>query len=95
MMGVDRFTVLANAQLDIRNALPTTHTATARNVYEEGVLIFPLRVQQDYKDLEDVIRLCMMWIRVPKQWRGDYLAALRVARSRPGAGLGCIGSIRR
>src|SRR5262249_19529569 len=80
--GEHRFTVMAKAhQADIGNALPTTYMATARDVYEEGALIFPaVKVQEDYRDVEDVIRVCLMRIRVPEQWRGDYLASLGAAR---------------
>src|SRR5262245_63618252 len=53
----------------------------ARDVYEEGSLNFPaVRVQQDYSDVEDVIRMCRRRIRVPDQWYGDYLAMLGAAR---------------
>ena len=80
--GVHRFTVLAKAhQADIGNSLPTTYMATARDVYEEGALIYPaVKVQDDYRDIEDIVRLSMLRIRVPEQWRGDYLAALGAAR---------------
>ena len=80
--GRHRFTVLAKAhQADIGNALPTTYHAAARDVYEEGALIFPAtQVQRGYKDIDDIIRLCEMRIRVPEQWRGDYLASLGAAR---------------
>ena len=80
--GVHRFTVLAKAhQADIGNSLPTTYMATARDVYEEGALIFPaVKVQQDYRDIDDIIRMCTMRIRAPEQWRGDYLAGLGAAR---------------
>ena len=80
--GVHRFTVLAKAhQADIGNAMPTTYMSTARDVYEEGALIFPaVKVQQDYGDIDDIVRMCMMRIRVPEQWRGDYLAAVGAAR---------------
>ena len=46
--GVHRFTVLAKAhQADCGNSLPTTYIGDARDVYEEGALIFPARqVQQ-------------------------------------------------
>jgi N-methylhydantoinase B len=77
-----RFTVLAKAhQADIGNAIPTTYHATARDVYEEGALLFPgTKVQSGYRDIEDIIRLCELRIRVPEQWRGDYLASLGAAR---------------
>ena len=53
----------------------------ARDVYEEGALIFPaVKIQSDYKDVDDVIRMCRMRIRVPDQWWGDYLAMSGAAR---------------
>jgi N-methylhydantoinase B len=80
--GVHRFTVLAKAhQADCGNSQPTTYLGSARDVYEEGALIFPaVRIQENYQTNEDVVRMCQMRIRVPEQWRGDYLAALGAAR---------------
>ena len=80
--GVHRYTVLAKAhQADIGNSIPTTYFADARDVYEEGALIFPaVKTQTDYHDIEDIIRMCMMRIRAPGTWWGDYLAALGAAR---------------
>ncbi|MEA2484410.1 MAG: N-methylhydantoinase [Thermoleophilaceae bacterium] len=80
--GVHRFTVLAKAhQADCGNALPTTYSATARDVYEEGAIVFPcVKVQQAYADVEDIVRMCRQRIRVPDQWWGDYLALLGAAR---------------
>jgi N-methylhydantoinase B len=80
--GIHRFTLLAKAhQADIGNSIPTTYHAAARDLYEEGALIFPAtQVQSGYEDISDIIRLCEMRIRVPEQWRGDYLASLGAAR---------------
>jgi N-methylhydantoinase B len=80
--GVHRFTVFSKAhQADCGNALPTTYAGAARDVYEEGALMFPaVRVQEDYRDVGDVIRMAMLRIRVPEQWWGDYLALLGAAR---------------
>jgi N-methylhydantoinase B len=80
--GRHHFTVWVKAhQADIGNSLPTTYMAQARDVYEEGALIFPcVKVQQDDEDIADIIRLCEMRIRVPGQWRGDYLAMVGAAR---------------
>ncbi len=80
--GVHRFTVLAKAhQADIGNSVPTTYFATARDVYEEGALIFPsVQVQKDYQDITDFLRMCEVRIRVPEQWRGDYAAMMGSAR---------------
>jgi N-methylhydantoinase B len=80
--GRHLFTTAAKAhQADCGNAQPTTYMPYARDVYEEGGLIFPaVRVQRDYRDIADVIRLCRRRIRVPDQWYGDYLAMVGAAR---------------
>src|SRR6476469_8135950 len=80
--GVHLFTCAAKAhQADCGNSQPTTYMPYARDVYEEGSLIFPaVRVQRDYRDVEDVIRMGRRRIRVPEQWYGDYLAMLGAAR---------------
>lgn len=81
--GAHRFTVLAKGhQADCGNSLPTTYMAAARDVYEEGALIFPMvQVQRGYADIEDVVRMCRARIRAPEQWWGDYLALVGAARS--------------
>ena len=81
--GVHQFTVLAKAhQADCGNAEPTTYMIGARDVYEEGALIFPcVCVQRDYADVQDIVRMCEMRIRVPEQWWGDHLATLGAART--------------
>lgn len=80
--GVHRLTVLVKAhQADCGNALPTTYMGHARDVYEEGALIFDaVKVQENYRDIDDIIRMCRLRIRVPDQWWGDFLAALGAAR---------------
>lgn len=80
--GVHRFTVLAKAhQADIGNSQPTTYMADARDVYHEGALIFPaVQVQRDGRDIADIIRMCETRIRVPHQWRGDYLSTVGAVR---------------
>ena len=80
--GVHLFTAAAKAhQADCGNSQPTTYMPYARDVYEEGSLIFPaVRVQRDYEDIDDIIRMCRRRIRVPEQWYGDYLAMLGAAR---------------
>jgi N-methylhydantoinase B len=80
--GRHRFTVQAKAhQADIGNSIPTTYHGRARDVYEEGALIFPaVQIQRDYQDIDDIVRMCRMRIRVPDQWWGDYLAMVGAAR---------------
>ncbi len=80
--GRPRATAVVKAHMaDIGNSEPTTLTATARDVYEEGALIFPcVKVQEDYRDVDDVIRMCMARIRVPDDWYGDYIGMIGAAR---------------
>jgi N-methylhydantoinase B len=80
--GVHHYTVLAKAHLaDCGNAVPTTYVADATDVYNEGALIFPcVKVQEDYREREDIIRMARMRIRVPELWYGDFLALLGAAR---------------
>ncbi|MCZ6894794.1 MAG: hydantoinase B/oxoprolinase family protein [Gammaproteobacteria bacterium] len=80
--GVHLFTTCAKAhQADCGNSIPSTYHAYARDVYEEGALIFPcVRVQKNYEEVDDIIRMCRRRIRVPEQWYGDYLATMGSAR---------------
>jgi N-methylhydantoinase B len=80
--GTHVFTAIAKAhQADCGNSQPTTYASYARDIYEEGALNFPcVRVQRDYQDNDDIIRMCRARIRVPAQWYGDYLATLGAAR---------------
>lgn len=80
--GEHMFTAVAKAhQADTGNAFPTTYYAAAKDVYAEGSLIFPaVRVQRNYVTNDDIMRMCMARIRVPRQWHGDFLAALGSAR---------------
>ncbi len=80
--GEHMFTACAKAhQADIGNSIPSTYHAMARDVYEEGAIIFPcVRVQSNYEMNNDIIRMCRRRIRVPEQWYGDFLAALGSAR---------------
>jgi N-methylhydantoinase B len=80
--GNHQFTVMAKAhQADIGNSQPTTYFASAVDVYQEGALIFPsVQVQEGYRMIEDVVRMCEMRIRVPQQWHGDFLAMIGAAR---------------
>jgi N-methylhydantoinase B len=80
--GRHLFTAAAKAhQADCGNAIATTYMPFAKDVYEEGSLVFPaVRVQRDGKDVKDIIRMCRSRIRVPDQWYGDYLAMVGAAR---------------
>jgi N-methylhydantoinase B len=80
--GEHLFTAVAKAhQADIGNSMPTTYMPTARDVYEEGALIFPcVKIQSGYEDLDDIVRMCRRRIRVPDVWYGDYLAMVASCR---------------
>jgi len=80
--GRHLFTACAKAhQADCGNSMPTTYMPFARDIYEEGALNFPcVRIQRNYRDVQDIIRMCRRRIRVPEQWYGDYLAMLGAAR---------------
>lgn len=80
--GRHMFTAVAKAhQADTGNSMPTTYMASARDQYEEGALIFPsVRIQRDYRMIDDVVRMCRARIRVPDQWYGDFLAGIGAAR---------------
>lgn len=82
VQGVHLFTAAAKAHhADCGNAQPTTYMPYARDVYEEGGLIFPaVRVHRDYEEVGDIIRMCRRRIRVPDQWYGDFLAQVGAAR---------------
>jgi N-methylhydantoinase B len=80
--GEHLFTVCAKAhQADIGNSVPTTYFVRAKDVYEEGALVFPcVRIQRDGKTIQDIVRMCRSRIRVPEQWYGDFLAGIGSAR---------------
>ena len=80
--GEHIFTTCVKAhQADCGNAIPTTYTPKAIDVYGEGSLIFPcVQIQENYQDVGDIIRMCEKRIRAPEIWYGDYLSMLAAAR---------------
>jgi N-methylhydantoinase B len=77
-----RFFVLAKAhQADCGNSQPSSYLADVKDVYEEGALIFSaVKIQENFKTNDDIVRMCRARIRVPDQWWGDFLATLGSAR---------------
>lgn len=80
--GQHCFTVALLAhQADIGNSLPTTYMTQAKDVYEEGALIFSAtQVQRDYEDIDDITTMCRRRLRSPDEWYGDYRAMIGAAR---------------
>ncbi len=76
------FTACVKAhQADIGGSIPTTYNAWAKDVYNEGAIIFPcVRLQKNYTMVKDIVRMGMRRIRVPEVWFGDLLGALGAAR---------------
>ena len=66
----------------LRQRRPTTYCPCAARRLRGGRADFPcVQVQRDYRDIDDIIRMCRRRIRVPDQWYGDYLAR----SARPGS----------
>ncbi|MBJ7330138.1 MAG: hydantoinase B/oxoprolinase family protein [Solirubrobacteraceae bacterium] len=80
--GVHLFTALAKAhQADIGNAIPTTYSPTASDVYNEGALVFPMVLMaRGGWENTDILRMCERRIRSYETWYGDYLATLGAVR---------------
>ena len=80
--GVLRYWVLAKAhQADCGNSKPSTYLGDVIDVYNEGALIFSaVKIQENYQDNADIVRMCKNRIRVPEVWWGDYLASLGAVR---------------
>ncbi|WP_277345708.1 hydantoinase B/oxoprolinase family protein [Nocardioides sp. JQ2195] len=81
--GIHRFTVVVKAHLaDCGNAIPTTYNSVARDVYNEGALIFDcVKVEDRYNRVDDVLRMCRLRLRAPEMWWGDYLAMMGAVRT--------------
>ena len=80
--GEHLFTAIAKAhQADIGNAIPTTYSPTALDVYNEGALVFPMILMaRGGWENTDVLRMCERRIRSYETWYGDYLATLGAVR---------------
>jgi N-methylhydantoinase B len=81
--GKLRFFVTNRAhQADTGAPEPTVFLPFAVSVQQEGLHVPCVRVQRNYEDIKDVVRMVKYRMRVPEQWYGDYIAqvgSLRVA----------------
>jgi N-methylhydantoinase B len=66
---------------DVGAPIPTTYLPYARTVYEEGMHFPCVRIQKDYRDVQDIIRMARMKIRVNNIWYGDYQAQVGACRT--------------
>ena len=70
---------------DVGAPIPTTYLTEAATIYEEGLHLPCMRVEEGFRERKDIIRMCRMKIRVSDLWYGDYRAqvgACRVAERR-------------
>jgi N-methylhydantoinase B len=74
------WTLSRSHHADVGAPEPSTYLPYAAEVYQEGVHFPCVRVQRDYKDIADVIRIGLHKIRVPKIWYGDFKAQVGACR---------------
>ena len=70
---------------DIGFPTPTTYDRQCRDYYAEGITLPGVRVQQNFRDIPEVVEILKANIRSPEMFYGDYLAivaALRVGQKR-------------
>ena len=68
--------ILRMHNVDVGAGEPTPYPIFAKDVYQEGLYWPCVRVARDYAEIEDVVRIGKVRIRVPAQWYGDFSAAL-------------------
>jgi N-methylhydantoinase B len=72
-------------QADTGAPIPTTFLPFAKTLFEEGLHFPCVRIQRNYKDIEDIVRMIRYRNRIPEMWYGDYIAqigSLRIAETR-------------
>jgi N-methylhydantoinase B len=84
--GELQFFVISRAhQADTGAPLPTVFLPYAKTIFEEGLHFPCVRVQKNYEDIKDLIRMIKYRNRIPDLWYGDYIAqigSLRIAETR-------------
>ncbi len=72
-------------QMDIGAYIPSSGSPYFKDVFEEGLQIPPIRIQRNYKDSEEILRMLKANFRYPEMFYGDFLAqagSLRVGEKR-------------
>ncbi|NRP75629.1 Acetophenone carboxylase delta subunit [Ensifer psoraleae] len=65
---------------DMGAPLPTTYLPKAATIYEEGLHFPCVRIQENYADKADIVRIGLTKIRASQFWFGDYLAQVGASR---------------
>ncbi|PSJ62642.1 hydantoinase B/oxoprolinase family protein [Kumtagia ephedrae] len=61
--------------------VPSTYLPFAKNIFEEGLHFPCVRVAQDYREKQDILRIGTMRNRVPDMWLGDVRAQIGACRT--------------
>jgi N-methylhydantoinase B len=75
------WTLSRSHHADIGAPEPSTYLPFAPTLYQEGVHFPCVRVQENFKDKEDIIRIGLQKIRVSNIWYGDYRAQVGACRT--------------
>lgn len=68
-------------QADVGAPEPTTYPADAEDIYQEGPHFPAVRIQEDYEDRDDIVRMLKLNIRLgDTQWYGDYRGQVAAVR---------------
>lgn len=69
-------------QADVGAPVPSTYVGNAKDLYEEGPHFPSVRIQEEYEDKDDIVRMCKLNIRAGDlQWFGDYRAQVAAVRA--------------
>lgn len=68
------WTLSRSHHADIGAPEPSTYLPFAATIYQEGVHFPCVRIQENFKDKDDLIRIGLQKIRVSNIWYGDYRA---------------------
>lgn len=80
--GVPLFWTLSRSHhADIGAPEPSTYLPFAATIYQEGVHFPCVRIQENFKDKDDLLRIGFQKIRVSNIWYGDYRAQVGACRT--------------
>jgi N-methylhydantoinase B len=75
------WTLSRSHHADIGAPEPSTYLPFAATIYQEGVHFPCVRIQENFKDKQDLIRIGLQKIRVSNIWYGDYRAQVGACRT--------------
>ena len=74
------WTLSRSHHADVGAPEPSTYLPYAATVYQEGMHFPCVRIQEEFEDKKDIIRMARHKIRVPHIWYGDYRAQVGACR---------------